>query len=146
MEIYFKRGNQSFNFRVAAIIKKDNQILVSKFNDTYTLPGGRVRFGETTEKGLQRAIFSELGVIVSIQRLISINENFFTYGEDDYHEVLFTYLCDIEEDIDTDKVSNEKESYHFMKLQDLLKANLKPAFLINDLKQLPHSIHHNVNK
>lgn len=146
VDIYFRRDHKVFNFRVAAIIKKDNKVLISKFNDYYTLPGGRVQFGETTETALRRELFEELNIQIKIERLISINENFFNYGNDLYHEVLFTYLCEVSEEIDLSEISHEHESYHFMHLHDLLKTNLKPEFLLDDLKQLPLHIHHNVNK
>jgi len=145
MDIYFRHNQKCFNFRVAAIIRSDDKILLSKFNDVFTLPGGRVKFGETTEKAIQRKIFEELNLKVKISRLSSINENFFEYGPDEYHEVLFIYLCDIDE-IDDDKVVKSSEEYHFVPFTELVHLNLKPGFLLEELKKLPLKISHNVNK
>jgi ADP-ribose pyrophosphatase YjhB (NUDIX family) len=145
MDIYFRHDQKCFNFRVAAIIKlDDNRILMTRYNDAYTLPGGRVRFGETTEKALKREIRTNLDVEIRIDRLVSINENFFDYGNDEYHEVLFIYLCDLTEDIHEDTITDEV--YQFIAISDLINIKIKPEFLLEELKKLPIRITHNVNK
>lgn len=147
MDIYYKRNGQCFNLRVAAIIKKDEKILLKKdFEDYYTLPGGRVRFGETTERAIKRIIFEQFNRSISINRLISINENFFTYSEDDYHEVLFIYLCDLKNDDGDLEVENDPINLHAVSVNDLLQINLQPRFLIEELKRLPLTISHTVNQ
>ena len=145
MEIYFRHDQKCFNFRVAAIIKTNDKILLSKFNEVYTLPGGRVEFGETTEKAIQRKIFKDLEIKVEVSRLISINENFFEYDVDEYHEVLFTYLCEIDEKIDVDRVSNNNKNFDLVYLNDLTHLNFKPGYLLDELKKIPLKIAHNVN-
>jgi ADP-ribose pyrophosphatase YjhB (NUDIX family) len=147
MDIYFRHDHKCFNFRVAAIIKlDDNRILMSRFNEIYTLPGGRVRFGETTEKALKREIRATLGLEIKIDRLVSINENFFDYGSDEYHEVLFIYLCDLTAPIQEDIISENDEIYQFISINELINLKIKPEFLLEELKKLPIRITHNVNK
>lgn len=144
MEIYFKRNDQCFNLRVVAIIKRDDKVLFKKDLDHfYTLPGGRVRFGETTERAIKRILYENFNLRVTINRLVSINENFFSYSDDDYHEVLFVYHCDLREDsIDEPLYSN----LHSVSVHDLFQINIQPRFLIEELKRLPLNISHTVNK
>ncbi|HEY8436157.1 MAG TPA: NUDIX domain-containing protein [Haloplasmataceae bacterium] len=144
MEIYYKRYNQCFNLRVAAVIKKDDKIIFKKHLDNYyTLPGGRVRFGETTEAAIKRIIYEDFGLNIKINRLLSINENFFSHGDDDYHEVLFIYHCELTEDPASEGL---EAALHSVPVEDLLRFNIKPRFLIEELKRLPLTISHTVNK
>lgn len=149
MYINFKRDNKCFNLRVASVIKKDDKILLTRDNNFYTLPGGRVYFGETTENALKRSIYDELNINIKIIKLLSINENFFDYGKDDYHELLFVYLCELEEKSNYDEIVINKDadkSYHFVSIKDMLNLNFKPEFLLSDLEKVSKEITHNVNK
>jgi len=81
---------------------------------------------------------------ISVNRLLSINENFFSYDSDDYHEVLFVYVCEAE--TEQQDMSFSQEDYVYMPITDLSNINLKPRFLLDELKKLPLAITHNVNK
>lgn len=143
MDIYFRHENKCFNFRVSAVINKESKILLSHINDTYTLPGGRVKFGETTEKAIKRAILEEFNVKAEVIKLLSINENFFEYGDDDYHELLFVYSCEINEEIDINEVNNNElmdDIYEFVSINEIMNLNLKPEFLLTELKKLSNYI------
>jgi ADP-ribose pyrophosphatase YjhB (NUDIX family) len=149
MYINFKHDHKCFNLRVSSVINKDDKILFSRDNDFYTLPGGRVFFGETTENALKRTILNDLNIKIKIVKLLSINENFFDYGVDEYHELLFVYLCEIDNDEEiADEIVNTKKdkSYHFITMKEILNLNLKPEFLLSDLKNISQDIMHNVNK
>ena len=142
MDIYFRHDRKCFNFRVSAVIKNDNRILLSHYNNVYTLPGGRVHFGETTEQSIKRIIQNELNVNVKIIKLLSINENFFEYGDDDYHELLFVYLCELEPSIQEDL----NDQYNFFTVAEMIDLNIKPEFLLTELKKLSGNISHYINK
>ncbi len=149
MYINFKHDHKCFNFRVASVIKKGDKILLTSDENYYTLPGGRVLFGETTEKALKRAVLEELNVHIKISKLLSINENFFDYGDDEYHELLLVYLCELEEEVEIDDINNRqvhKRKYYFIPFKDILNLNFKPEFLLSDLKNVSKEITHNVNK
>ncbi|ERJ12455.1 NUDIX hydrolase [Haloplasma contractile] len=144
MNLYFKRDQQCFNFKVAAVIRKDNQILLKKNlgDKHYSLPSGSVRFGETTDYAIKRSLFEDLNIKVKVEKLLSINENFFDYQTDEYHEVLFVYLCEVNEEIEV----HEYEDFDWHELNKLQDMNLKPALNYHDLKKLPQTIAHNVLK
>ena len=54
------------NVRVAAWIEQNNEILISSFPDgNISLPGGRVKFGETSLEAITREIMEETGEALS---------------------------------------------------------------------------------
>ena len=55
-------GEHLLNYRVSAIIKKENKVLVhhSIGSEHFTLPGGRVKEGESSIEALQREIKEEM--------------------------------------------------------------------------------------
>jgi 8-oxo-dGTP pyrophosphatase MutT (NUDIX family) len=78
-----------FNYRVAAYIVDDEQILLCRVvgNDSWFLPGGRVDPMETSAAALQREIAEELRVTASVGRLLWIAEGLYSHGGQSFHEL-----------------------------------------------------------
>lgn len=95
MDICFKENNYTFNFRVAALIRNGNKILVEKNSavDYYGLVGGRCKLGENSIEALIREIKEETGEDVSFIRSVGMLENFFIsrYTNSPYHEILIIH-------------------------------------------------------
>lgn len=76
-----------------AIIIEDNKILVmhrnNEGNEYFTLVGGRVNDGETTEQALQREVMEETGLQVTAADLVFIEEHPEPYNQQ------YTYLCNV---------------------------------------------------
>ncbi len=92
--ITFKSGRVHFTYRVGGIIIQDEHILFqTAFNEEfYFLPGGRAELGESAPASLAREMEEELGVIMNIERLLYIVENFYTEPQDTWHELGLYFL------------------------------------------------------
>ena len=80
------------NIRVGAIIMKGNQFLMvgnDKDHFLYSV-GGRIKFGETAEEAVIREVYEETGVLMDVDRLGFIHENFF-YSDDEKKKDKFIY-------------------------------------------------------
>lgn len=94
MDLTLDTNLGKLNIRVAAWLESQNRILVSKFpGGIISLPGGRVKFSETTIEAIKREVFEETGKVFYEIELFSIIENFFfeKQSKKDYHEFLFVY-------------------------------------------------------
>ena len=105
-DITVKVGEHILNYRVSAIFRHGDKILLHHDVNSihYTLPGGRVKEGETTEETLKREIKEEMGQEVKIIKPVSFMENLFTDNKKKYHEILVTYELEF-----LDKSMYEKE-------------------------------------
>ncbi|WP_240230426.1 NUDIX hydrolase [Devosia lacusdianchii] len=92
--ICFDEGPRRFQLRAAGIALRDGRLLVHRatHEDFWTLPGGRVEFGETAAETLQREMVEELGQTVVVQRLLFTCETMFDLGGRHYHEIGFYHL------------------------------------------------------
>lgn len=86
-----------FNFRIAGLGFRDGHVLVHRavHEDFWSFPGGRAEIGETSVETLKREMAEELGVEVTVGRILWTVENFFRYEAHDYHEIGFYYLMEI---------------------------------------------------
>jgi ADP-ribose pyrophosphatase YjhB (NUDIX family) len=77
--------------------RDDGAILVAPGFDSvkqqrfYRPLGGEIEFGERAEAAVRREIREELGAEIEDLRLLSVNENIFTYLGADGHELVWTF-------------------------------------------------------
>ncbi len=81
---------------VAAIIKRDNQILATQrgsgeFKGGWEFPGGKIEEGETPENALIREIREELDTEIKVNELVDIVE----YDYPNFHLTMHCFLCEI---------------------------------------------------
>ncbi|URK87054.1 NUDIX hydrolase [Rhizobium sp. RCAM05350] len=88
-----------FNFRIVGLGFRNGHVLVHRavHEDFWSFPGGRAEIGETSVETLKREMVEELGVDVTVGRMLWTVENFFRYEAHDYHEIGFYYLMEIPE-------------------------------------------------
>lgn len=151
-DITFPLGEGIFNFRVGAIVIKENHVLFCK-NITpsyyYTI-GGRVKFGEPAEHAIIREIEEELGLQMKFNQLLYITQNFFKldkrdgeYGGNFFHEVCFYYLITVS---DKDEISNFKfkddglnNFFAWLPIDKLDRFDIRPIFLKTELLNITNT-------
>lgn len=151
MDICFDTESGILNYRVAAIIKKDNKYLVTENpkGDYLSLIGGRVKIGESSIEAITREIKEETSYEISEARVRGIVENFFELQNKTFHEILVLIKVDFQDQsiYDKEKVKClDKENTYFTwkSLDELKKENLKPTCIIDllDKNELFHIINH----
>lgn len=110
--------NVKFNFRVALICRSNNKILLQKSDkDIYwSLIGGRVKLDEDTKSAIIRECEEELGVLLKRDELclIKVIENFFTYNQIKFHEILFIYT------VDDNEILNKLDNFKTLDKEDVV--------------------------
>ncbi|EOP53739.1 NUDIX hydrolase [Bacillus nitratireducens] len=147
MDLTFKVEETCFNYRVGAICKHDNKILIlqDEGEEYWYVPGGRVKMLENSEDALKRELAEEVGVPIEVKRLIWSVENFFTLSERKFHEISFYYEVELHElpanGADQYILEEEGRRYLFMwvPVEELDAYNLQPAFIKDKVKDI--SIH-----
>ena len=151
-DIFIKQDNFKFNFRVAAILKYNDKVLIQKSDKDsfYSLIGGKVQQREKTVYAIKREIKEETGFCVDEKRckLSRICENFFNYNSIEYHELLFIYFIELNEEDNIQKHTNftctDKPTTKmcWINIEELKNIDLRPkeAKKILDNSQLKHII------
>lgn len=116
------------NIRVGIILYKDNEVVleISKIGDNSAVPGGRVRFNETSFEAIQRELIEEMNLILDTEKLEKVDtyENFFEYGSK-FHEIFFLYKYCLSDD-----------EYNYIKNIGNNKDNVNTYFEIVDNSRL----------
>ncbi|MGL5415331.1 MAG: NUDIX hydrolase [Clostridium sp.] len=149
MNISFKTDLGRFNFRVAALIIKDNRLLIHTLKNSsfYLLPGGRVDIGEDSETSLLRELKEELKITASIDSLLWVSEGFFTHNDERFHELGYYYSvqCTTPNSIlekDSFEIEDEGNIFEFkwVSLDKLKDIEFYPLFVKDRILDLPKSI------
>jgi len=150
MDLTFKLEKTCFKYRVGAICKQENKILMiqNEGEDFWYIPGGRVQMLESSETAVKRELREELGVNVDVKKLLWTAENFFTYDTHQFHEISFYYEVNLLElpakGEDTFVLEEDGRRYVFqwVLLERISEYNLKPDFLKDKVNDLPIHIEH----
>ena len=143
MDINFKEEEFTFNYRVAALIRYQDKLLVEKNIEVehYGLIGGRCKLGEDSITALQREVLEETNEETEYVRTVGILENFFTsrYTNSPYHEILIIHELKFKnpEVYKETSIINLEEK----KLQQL---KVEPSIVFKHLED--QSIFHFINK
>lgn len=96
-DILFKTDDCIFDVRTVGVLVKDGKLLVQRDTDgnEYALPGGHVKFGETTVDGLIREYKEETGADICCERLLWTEECFWEWNGRKAHNLAYYYLIEI---------------------------------------------------
>jgi ADP-ribose pyrophosphatase YjhB (NUDIX family) len=151
--ITFKPGEIRFTFRVGGILIQREHVLcqAASREGFFFLPGGRTELGETASVSLLREMQEELGVVMKIERLLYVVENFFTDPDNIWHELglyfLMTapadsYLYQSLETIErVDEVGNELR-FDWLPIAQLEEFPLYPLCFQKALQEIPEQTVH----
>ncbi len=147
--IRLNAGSQRFQMRIAGLGFRDGHVLVHRaVHETFwTFPGGRAEIGETSEETLRREMVEELGVEVTVRRLLWSVENFFHYEEMDWHELGLYYLMEIPADFPFDptkivhRIQDGDDELEFKWVratrEALVALDIPPYFIAEEIESLP---------
>jgi ADP-ribose pyrophosphatase YjhB (NUDIX family) len=147
-----EEGDWRFQCRVAGIAVDQGRVLLhhADFEDFWTFPGGRAELSEPLAAGVRREMREELGAEVTVERLLWVVENFFSYAGKAYHELGFYFLITfppgspvlaastpILRDADDTRLI-----FQWHPIDALEEVRLFPAFLRRALRTLPENVTH----
>ncbi|OJF91427.1 NUDIX hydrolase [Pararhizobium antarcticum] len=147
-------GERRFNFRIAGLGFRNGHVLVHRATHEpfWTFPGGRAEIGETSAETLRREMIEELGVEVTVGRMLWTVENFFRYEQRDYHEIGFYYRMDIPQAFpfhETDIVHRLRDGKNDLEFKwaratvaSLRALDIPPYFIAEQIESLPETAQH----
>lgn len=148
----FASRNAGFIYRVAGVCLHDGHVLLHRgeFEESWSLPGGRVEFRETSSLALGREMWEEIGVDVEVGRLLWVIENFFSHAGRRFHELGFYYEMHLPAgsqylDVDQEFTGTEEQTrliFRWFPTESLPTVQFYPIFLRTALAHLPASPQH----
>jgi ADP-ribose pyrophosphatase YjhB (NUDIX family) len=143
----FEHAKGRFNCRAVGVLVDRQRLLVhrAEMDDFWTLPGGRVEFGESAGDALARELEEELGVSVEVGRLVWVVENFFAYRGEQYHEIAFYFQVSLPEDshltAHDEPFAGDEDGipliFEWQPIESLAHLALYPTFLREAVAHMP---------
>jgi len=143
------------NIRVGAIVIKDGKILMigNQSADYLYTVGGRIKFGETAEDAIVREVYEETGVVMQVDRLGFVHENYFVGDSPSnlgklVYEISFFFYMKVPTNFTPVSNSytseNNKEFLHWVDIDNDVK--MYPTFFKTELLNPSSSVKHLVTK
>ncbi len=153
-DIQFQDEHKKFNCRVNGICIKDNKIFLSKLkSDHYwTFVGGKVTFGESTDLAILREYEEEVGVLLQIDKMIALIENFFDLRGYSWHQYIFFYQLRDDNNAleffegEREIADNKDAVYRWFDLDEISNVPLKPDCSREILNKISPNIQHHINR
>jgi len=137
------------HFRVAGVLVRGDKLLVQSDNDNvFAIPGGHIAFGETSQSALIRELREEIGIDISVGRLIWVEEYFWKWGQKDAHGISFYYLvspkddADLPEDFKKQMKDNADIFLSWITFDEVKNATIYPEFIRDKIDNIPDYVEH----
>jgi phosphoglycolate phosphatase len=121
----------------ALIFNSQNEVLMirtHKWSNLWGIPGGKIKFGETSEAALRREILEETGLKISNVKFVLVQDcirskEFYR----DAHFILLNYTCRCAGKTPRVKLNEEGREFRWLKLAEAKKLKLnKPTKVLLD--------------
>ena len=146
-DILFDVDGVLFSYRVGGVLIKDNQVLLTKGGNDYSLPGGHVQIGETSSETVVREFKEETSFDVEPLNVISTFENFWNWDDKKRHQLCIYYrlkMKDETQELIPNPDTNDTK-YVWVDLKELTNIKLYPLgvaeLIINDVVDNTHHIY-----
>lgn len=154
-DLIFKEDDFVFSYRIAGILIRDRKILLQKpiGDEGYSIPGGHVSFGETSEQALIREFREEIGADIATDRLILVGENYFPWGDRPCQQIGLYYTVSLRGEgqiplegafpaLDDAGKPRDDLLMHWIPLDALDDMLLYPTNILPHIRSIPeHPIH-----
>jgi len=127
---------------VGALIFRDGKLLIIRrgnppYAGYWSIPGGKVKWGESLEEALKREIREELSVEIEIEKLAGIVESIYRERDEvKYHYIIIDYFCRI---VSGEPVaSDDALELRWISLEELSELDVTPTLLklLRDLEMI----------
>lgn len=158
-DILYRSEDFVFSYRIAGVLVKNGSILLQKpaNDDGYSIPGGHVRRGETSQEALIREFKEEINADIQVDKLLFVGENFFPWGDRPCQQISLYYHILLRDETQIPlagvfKVIDELENsqidldFCWIPVSELKKVRFYPTNLVDDLITLPENVKHFVFK
>ena len=145
----FSDENNMCGLRTAGVLIRNNKILVQREKDgmEYALPGGAVKFGETSENSLIMRFSEETGANIICNRLIWTEELFWKWGNKNAHGIAFYYLISlVDKSISDDYFGTHKANpnvvFEWIAIEEIKGTTIYPSFIKEKIENISENIEH----
>jgi 8-oxo-dGTP pyrophosphatase MutT (NUDIX family) len=122
--------------------------------DFWALPGGRSEMGEPTAHTVQREMWEETGLEITVGDLLWVMENFYEDEGKAFHEIAFYYQMTLPEAVPSPQVQPEfmgaegdkPLTFRWFPLAEMEDVRLFPTYFRHALRELPTSPVHVVHR
>ncbi|MEQ8855421.1 MULTISPECIES: NUDIX domain-containing protein [Gimesia] len=131
-DITLDLNNYRVNLRVAAIVRREDEVLLCRPVDRqwWYLPGGRIKTNEDSLTAMHRELTEEIGPGFEVLRPVIAAENFFELEGRNFHELSTYYEVAWHGEELAGTEENELEVFEWCPLSKISGLTLKPDFVI----------------
>ena len=151
MDLTLKIYNKKLNCRACILIFQEGKILLHRGEGkkNYSLPGGRIKIGESSKEAIIREFEEETGLNIEDTTFVCLMENFFRFEKDneEVHEYCFIYKSIVNcETTNLFKALDSGSTFEWFDIETAVNMNLKPAKILEYLSDIESMPKHIINK
>jgi ADP-ribose pyrophosphatase YjhB (NUDIX family) len=148
-DISFVSLDKGFSYRVSGFLIRSGKILLQMHNGEYAVPGGQVEWGETHAEALKREYLEEIGADVNVEKLIRVEENFYSHNGVKWQQICCGYLISLNGEIniplDGSWLGKEGHiTFHWIPIERLREIAVYPTDIPDMVLNIGNGVQHTV--